>query len=71
MPRKYQLPPGVRFLTDAEREARRAGKQSARQVDTFHEKATGEGWALPLPRIRRPRKRRRFGPPAGIFRRPR
>lgn len=67
----YQLPPGVRFLTDAERQARKAGKGAAAGVDTFHEKATGDGWQLPVPRIRRRKRRRPFRPPAGIFRRPR
>lgn len=72
MPRKsYQLPPGTRYLTPAELEARRAAKKGAKAVDGTVQQAAGEGWAISLPRIRRRRRRRRFRPPPGIWRMPR
>lgn len=70
--RKYQLPEGVRFLTDAELAERRAKKGAGKAADRLEgtaAKAAGPGWAFSLPKVRRRRRRRR--PPAGIFRMPR
>lgn len=69
----YQLPPGVRFLSDteiAERAARTAAQRTTRQVERVGDQATGAGWQLPTIRLPRRRRRRRFMPPASIWRKP-
>ena len=69
MTRKYQLPPGVRFLTDDELAARRAAKleQGAKGQARAAAKEIGRGFSLALPKVRRSRRRKRFRPPASIF----
>lgn len=70
MAKPYKLPPGVRYLTDAERAARKAGKTAARQVERTGDTATGGGWHLPRLGLPRRRRRRRFLPRASIWRKP-
>lgn len=72
MAKPYKLPPGVRYLTDAERAARKAGKTAAREIERTGDDATGAGWQ---PKVRLPKKirvgRKRFRPPPGIWGPPR
>lgn len=64
----YKLPDGVRFLTAAELDARRA-KKVDRTLASAEDKVTSDGWQLRLPKLRRARRRRRI--PRGIWRGPR
>lgn len=67
------LPPGVRFLTDAELDARRAAK-AGRSLERAEAEATGGGFDLAglfggLGRRARKGRRRRRRIPRGIWRR--
>ena len=66
----YQLPPGVRYLTSDELDARRAAKRAGTKLEQLEDRATGSGWTVHLPKLRRGRRRRRLRPPAGIFGKP-
>ncbi len=71
--KRYELPEGVRFLTDDERAARKAAKLERVTVGQAKAAADeiGRGFAIPrLPKLRRSRRRRAFRPPAGMFRFP-
>ena len=66
----YQLPPGVRYLTSDELDARRAAKEAGPKLEQLEDRATGSGCTVHLPNHRPAPRRHRLRPPAGIFGKP-